>query len=257
MESDDFINWSAPVQLNYGDAEDSPLYINNIQPYYRAPHILIGLPVRYTERIAWSNSFDALCGKEQRLERMKTCARYGLVVTDALFMTSRNGVDFKKYDEAWASPNPENGRNWAYGDDYFAYGMIETPSAIEGEDPEMSFYAGENRWIGPVQLYRYTLRRDGFVSLHAGAKERLILTKAFTYEGDALTVNFSTSARGYARFTLIAADSNRYESGEYFGNSTQREIRFEDDGVRRNSGRPVRLEVRLREADLYSIRFHS
>ncbi len=111
MESENFINWSAPVHLNYGDAEDSPLYTNNVQPYYHAPRILIGLPTRYTERFTWNNSFDELCGKELHLDRMKTCGRFGLVITDALFMTSRNGVDFKKYDEAWASPNPENGRN--------------------------------------------------------------------------------------------------------------------------------------------------
>ena len=257
MESEDFISWSEPAPLNYGDAEDFPLYTNNVQPYYRAPHILVGLPTRYVERVAWNDSFNELCGKEQRLERMRDCGRYGLVVTDALFMTSRNGVDFKKYDEAWVSPNPENGRNWTYGDCYFAYGIIETPSDIEGEDPEMSFYAGEDSWMRPVRLYRYTLRRDGFVSLHAGAQEHRILTKEFTYKGGALTVNFSTSARGYAYFTLIDSAGNRHESSEYFGNSTQRKIRFGDDAILKNSGHPVRLEVRLREADLYSIRFHN
>ena len=100
MESDDFENWSEPVMLRYGDAEDSPLYTNNVQPYYRAPHIFIGIPTRYVERIEWDDSFEELCGKEKRLDRMRDCQRYGLVVTDALFMTSRNGVDFKKYDEA-------------------------------------------------------------------------------------------------------------------------------------------------------------
>ena len=97
MESDDFENWSEPVMLRYGDAEDSPLYTNNVQPYYRAPHIFIGIPTRYVERIEWDDSFEELCGKEKRLDRMKDCQRYGLVVTDALFMTSMKVLDFKKY----------------------------------------------------------------------------------------------------------------------------------------------------------------
>lgn len=257
MESDDFENWSEPVMLRYGDAEDSPLYTNNVQPYYRAPHIFIGIPTRYVERIEWDDSFEELCGKEKRLERMKDCQRYGLVVTDALFMTSRNGVDFKKYDEAWMPPYEENGRNWTYADCYFAYGMIETPSENEGADPEISLYlTGINHWMGiPAELVRYTIRRDGFVSLHAGAKEKVVLTKEFTYDGDSLHVNFATSAKGYMSFTLIDADGNRHESAKHFGNSTCRRIKIGENAIGLNSGKPVRLEIRMREADLYSIRF--
>ncbi len=257
IESEDFENWSEPVMLRYGAAEDSPLYTNNVQPYYRAPHIYIGIPTRYVERLEWDDSFEELCGKEKRLERMKDCQRYGLVVTDALFMTSRNGIDFKKYDEAWMPPYPENGRNWTYADCYFAYGMIETPSEIKGADPEISLYlTGINHWMGiPAELVRYTIRRDGFVSLHAGAKERVALTKEFIYEGHTLYVNFATSARGYMSFTLVGADGKRYESVKHFGNSTCRKIKIRENAIGFNSGKPVRLEIKMREADLYSIRF--
>jgi len=45
--SGDFIHWTKPVWLDYGDAPAEHLYTNQIQPYYRAPHIFIGLPTRY------------------------------------------------------------------------------------------------------------------------------------------------------------------------------------------------------------------
>ena len=117
-------------------------------------------------------------------------------------------------------------------------------------------YCIEHYWIDPaVDLVRYTIRLDGFVSLHADGNEKTILTKVFTYDGDELYVNFATSAWGYMYFTLIDSDGNRYESEEHFGNSTHRRIKIADDAVKRLSGKPVRLEVRLRDADLYSIQF--
>lgn len=134
--------------------------------------------------------------------------------------------------------------------------MLETTSDIIGSDPEISLFNGEKYWMEPAAtLVRYTIRRDGFVSLRADGKEKMILTKEFTYDGDELFVNFATSAWGYMYFTLIDSDGNRYESEEHFGNSTHRRIKIADDAVKRLSGKPVRLEVRLRDADLYSIQF--
>ena len=107
----------------------------------------------------------------------------------------------------------------------------------------------------PAELVRYTLRQDGFVSMHAGVEEKLIVTKEFTYTGEKLFANLETSAWGYAYFTLIAADGNRYESCEYFGNSTNKEIALPEGCIAALSGKPVKLEIRLRDADIYAIRF--
>ena len=256
-ESVDFRNWSSPVIIYDPLHVDIPLYTNNIQPYYREPHTYVGFPTRYIERISWGDSYDELCGQAERRDRMRRFEpRIGLAVTECGFMASSDGVNFRKYDEAWCPPLPEDGTNWVYGDRYFAYGMIEMPSEIKGADPEISLFSIEHYWIEPaVNLVRYTIRRDGFVSLRADGKEKMILTKEFTYDGDELYVNFATSAWGYMYFTLIDANGNRYQSEEHFGNSTHRRIKIADDAVKRLSGKPVRLEVRLRDADLYSIRF--
>jgi len=257
MESEDFYNWTPQKELDFGDAEDVALYTNLAQQYYRAPHIYIGFPSRYIRR-QWNDSYEKLCGKEKRVERMENYGheRYGTVLTDCVFMTSRDGFHFKRYDEAFIRPGPEHPANWVYGSCYPARGIVETASDVPGADPEMSFYTFDNHWLGePAKLIRYAIRCDGFVSLHAGAKEKAIVTKKFTYEGSELHVNFSTSARGYIVFTLIDEDGNRYESCENFGDSIDRVISFPDDAVNKLSGKKVVLEAKLLDADLYSMQF--
>jgi hypothetical protein len=173
-----------------------------------------------------------------------------------VFITSRDGVHFKKYDEAFLRPGPENGRNWIYGGCFPARGMIETPSQQRGADPELSMYVKENTWMGsPSELHRFTLRKDGFVSLHAGAREAMVVTKPFIYNGSKLYANIESSAWGYLYFTLILPDGSRIESTEVFGDSVDRQIHFPDHDLSAWSGQEVVLEVRMRDADLYAIRF--
>ena len=80
-------------------------------------------------------------------------------------MSSRDGKSFKRWNEAFIKPGPESKMRWVYGDGYLAYGMLVTRTNVEDEDYELSFYASANDWSdGPVQVFLYTLRMDGFVS---------------------------------------------------------------------------------------------
>lgn len=84
----------------------------------------------------------------------------------------------------------------------------------------------------------------------------MIVTKPFLYGGDALLVNFSTSAWGHMYFSLIAEDGTRYESLETFGDAIDRKVRFENDAaVASLRAKPVTLEIRMKDADLYSLKF--
>ncbi len=256
-ESKDFRTWSEPRLLDFGDSEDSALYTNVVSIYPRAPHISVGFPSRYTFRETWNGSFDELAGREERLLRCKIHPRIGQVITDCLFMSSRDGRHFTRSDEAFLRPLPENPLNWVYGDCYPAVGLLETESEIPGADPELSLFLPENHWMNiPAELARYTIRMDGFRSLYAGAKEKRIVTKPFVYDGDTLRINFATSARGYLYLTLVSGDGTRYESCETFGNKIDRRVIFDDPGaVARLSGQPITLEIRIMDADLYAIRF--
>ena len=43
----DFIHWTAPQPMSFGDTPDEHLYTNQTTPYFRAPHLSVGLAARF------------------------------------------------------------------------------------------------------------------------------------------------------------------------------------------------------------------
>jgi hypothetical protein len=117
--------------LEYPGSPTQQLYTNQIAPYDRAPHIFFGFPTRYVER-TWTASFDALPELEQRKQRAKASLRYGTAMTDGLFMSSRDGLHFKRWGEAFLRPGSEELGHWIYGDQYQNWGLVETKSDLPG-----------------------------------------------------------------------------------------------------------------------------
>lgn len=256
ITSKDFHNWTDPEMLDFGDGDDYPLYTNCISRYPRAPQVFTGFPTRYVERQGWSDSFEQLCGKEERQMRMKIHPRYGLATTDCVFMSSRDGFHWDRTEEAFMRPGPEEPHNWVYGDCYPALGMIETPGVYPGTDNELSLYAFTNHWMNiPAELYRYTIRLDGFISRNATYKPQKLVTKPFTFTGSELRINFETSAKGGLYITLICEDGRRIHSDEVFGDRTDRAVGFTDGSPKDFEGKPVIMEIKMSDADIYSFRF--
>ncbi|MFH1299859.1 MAG: hypothetical protein ABIK07_02265 [Planctomycetota bacterium] len=260
--SDDLLTWSKPQDLNYGDAPPEQLYTNQIKPYYRAPHILVGFPTRYIER-GWSKSMEALPEVEHRKKRSSISDRYGMAITEGLFMTSRDGVNFKRWQEAFLRPGIERQGTWAYGHQYIAWQMVETKSETEGAPNELSLYATEGYWTGKSnQLRRYTMRIDGFVSINAPLKGGEIITKPITFTGKELKLNFSSSAAGGITVELQTPDGKPIEGftaadcTELFGDTISRPVHWKQGtDVSSLAGQPVRLKIKLKDADLYSFKF--
>ncbi len=256
--SKDFVNWSPSQMLQYGDgAEDLELYTNNVQKYFRAPHMFVGFPTRYADRHEETASFPYLPDREHRERYIRFAGRTGTVMTDTAIMTSRDGVNFRRTDEAFMTPGPERGNNWYYGDGYLCYGMVQTPSAIAGEPDELSVYMPFNYRAGNVVLRRYAVRMDGFFSWRAGFSGGKVVTKPVTVAGDTLTVNFATSSLGAVRVRILDEDENPiegYDSGNHFGDSLDRPFEF-DKPLSALAGKPVRLEFTMKDADLYSFQF--
>ncbi len=254
-ESDDLINWEQDILLRYDDYVDWQLYTNGIEKYYRAPHIYVGFPVRYVERPTWQDNYEELCGAQARKERT---GRYATAITDSLFMTSRDGINWKRYNDAFFIPGPEHPTNWVYGSAYLVNGMAETPSIHPGCDNEISLYSAEHRWFTkPAEIYRYTLRLDGFVSQFAPWHGTQLVTKPFIYEGKELYINFATSSYGYMKITLKAIDgSDSISTGEIFGDSTNQHVRFVGDKTPADlAGKPVVMTIQMRDAHMYSFKF--
>jgi len=262
--SDDFVRWSERKWLEYPGAPTEQLYTNQVRPYYRAEQILLGFPSRYVDR-GWVDATYALPSLELRQNRAKTHPRYGSTVTDALIMSSRDGRTFHRWDEAFIRPGLRTQHNWAYGDNYMAWGMVETEPTEDDSPTELSLYATESYFTGSSsRLRRYTLRIDGFASIFAPLAGGDVITKPLTFDGDRLSLNCSTAAGGSIFVEIqdtegvAIAGYALADCSEIFGDTLDYTVRWQDGtDVGALAGKPVRLRFVLKDADVYAMHFQT
>ena len=226
--STDFVNWSKPVLLDFGDASSEHLYTNAIQQYSLAPHLLLGFPTRFQP-------------KTQQVE--------------PVFMTSRDGLRFKRWPEALipiTAPAERDGNR----SNYMTWGLLQLP----GRPNELSVYATERYYAGPgSRVRRFTFRIDGFVSVHAPGRGEL-LTKPLTFTGKQLTLNFKTAASGSVQVELqdpsgtpipgfTLADCKPLQ-----GDSIDQPVTWSTD-LSKIAGQPVRIRFVLADVDLFAMKF--
>jgi len=127
----------------------------------------------------------------------------------------------------------------------------------------MSVIINEEYAQPTAYLKRYSLRLDGFASLAAGFKGGQILTKAFTFTGKELEINYSTSAAGEVKVEILdeqmqpVAGFSMEEADVMIGNEIRRVVSWKGNtDVSSMTGKPVRLRIRLKDADLYSLKFN-
>lgn len=280
--SKDFLHWTDQADLQYVDSPSEQLYTSQIKPYHRAPHLLIGFPLRYIERghndgpdheartsagpektRLWSASMRALPELENREWRAKTNERYGRAITESLLMASRDGVTFKRWNEGFLKPGIERNGTWNYGHQAIGWHLIETKGSLEGAPNELSLFAVESYWTGKSDLLRrYTLRMDGFVSAQAPMKGGELLTKPITFTGKTLSLNFATGAAGSIKVELQNERGTPLtgftfdDCEELFGDTLDRLVEWKQSAdVSSLAGQVVRLRFQLRDADLYSYQF--
>ena len=260
MYSKDFESWSEDKLLEYCDIdgnplEEYPLYTNNVCPYYRGEHVFLGFPVRYVSNLLWTENYDRLCGKEERLKRIKrSTPRGGLALTDCILMLSRDGEKFVRYDDAFMDGGPENTHSWGYGNCYLNYGYVETKDKVTGADNRLSIYTAGGPFGDPRRVERYSLRIDGYVSMRASYRGAKITTKPFVFSGDTLEANFATSARGFIDIKIKDEEGHCISSGIVRGDKVDKVISF-DGNISDFSGRTVVMEIDMKDADIYSFRF--
>ncbi|MCA1808006.1 MAG: hypothetical protein LC725_00830 [Lentisphaerae bacterium] len=233
--SPDFVNWSKPVLMD-PNLPNEHLYTNQTHPYFRAPHIYIALPSRFT-----AGQVDGVPAERGMLGS-----------TDILFMTSRAGSETydRLFTEAFIRPGlaPER---WGSRANYAALNVVPT-----GPE-EMSIYHAKSG-------HRYVLRTDGFISINAGARPGEMLTRPLIFDGNDLALNYSTSAAGWCKVEIQTPDGQPLpgfaleDCLPLVGDHIERSVAWQNGSdLGALAGRPVRVRFVMAECDLYALRFRA
>lgn len=246
--SSDFISWTKPVLMTYGDRPIEQLYTNQTSPYFRAPHIYLGIAARFFPgRQVLSASEAKAIGVDP--EYFHDCS-------DAVLITTRGGTQYDRtFMEGYLAPGigPEN---WVSRTNYPALNVVRTGPY------EMSFYANQNYGQPTSHLRRYSLRLDGFACVRAGYDGGELLTRPLRFSGKELVLNFATSAGGSVRVEIQDENGrpvpgfSRDDATELVGNEIARAARWKSGtDLSALAGRPIRLRFELKDASLYALQF--
>lgn len=223
--SQDFMTWENEADLTYPEGTPTEhLYTNAIQKYFRAPHLFIGFPTRYE-------------AKSQQVE--------------PILMTSRDGVLFHRYSDAVIPRTAPKDRNHNRSN-CMAWGMFQLP----GQPNEISVYATENYYEPtPGRVRRFVYRVDGFVALRGGTHGGTVTTKPLRFDGGRLLLNYVVRLGGALAIEVLNESAEvTGKSKPLTGDAVDAPVDWEQapdftQGV-------VRLRFSIKNADVYSLRFH-
>jgi len=250
--SKDFIHWenveTMEVIHNGKTAPFEEFYTNQTGVYFRAPHIYIATPARF------------MAGRQVLTDEQAKAANvdpgYFKDCSDAVLLTSRGG---NQYDRTFMEPLIRPGigiQNWVSRTNYPARNFVPT-----GET-EMSLYVNANYATPNSELRRYTLRLDGFASLHAPYEGGTFVSKPLTFSGHTFSLNFSTSAAGGLKVQLEQDDGTPYpgfeleDCNEIIGDEIARHVVWKNGSdVSALAEKTIRIRIVMKDADLYSLKF--
>ncbi len=241
--SKDFLHWNEPQPNQYraADKTEPPLehfYTSATIPCPGAPHHYLAFPMRFVP------------------ERKKISPIPDAGVSDAVFMSSRDGRNWDRtFLEAWVRPGLDQ-RNWTHRNNMPAWGIAQTSTN------EFSMYISEHYAWPDNRLRRITIRRHGFVSVHADHGEGELTTRPLTFSGKNLLLNYSTSASGSVQVEIQDEQRKPFpgyslsEMDLLFGDELDAVVKWKSgQDISGLIGKPVRLRFVLKDADLFSLRF--
>ncbi len=246
--SQDFVHWTKPLEMSYGDAPPEHLYTNQTSPYSRAPHLYISLCARFEP------GRQVLSAEQARA--VHVAPDYFKDCSDAVLVTSRGG---NRYDRTFleAFLRPGLGlENWVSRSNYPALNVVQTAPQ------ELSFYVAKNYGQPTAYVRRYGLRLDGFASLHSGYGGGEAVTRPLRFQGRQLEINYATSAAGGVRIEIQDESGRPFpgysleDAQEIIGDELARVVSWKQGSdLRTLAGKAVRLRFALKDADVYSFRF--
>ena len=236
--STDFIHWADPVPNRYPKrAPKEHFYTNGTRPCPGAPHIYLAFPKRFVP------------------ERKKFADYKEMGVSDAVFLSSRDGENWDRtFLEALVRPGPDN-RNWTQRSNMPAWGIVQL-------DPtEFSMYITEHYEWPDHRLRRITVRRHGFASAHASAAGGEFTTRPVTFTGKNLILNYATSAAGAIQVEVQDAQGKPIEGRSLadmpvlFGDELDAVASWKSGSdLSSLIGKPLRFRFVMKDADLFALR---
>jgi hypothetical protein len=148
------------------------------------------------------------------------------------------------------------------GEGVFDLSTIMPPSSPVIKGNELWFYYTGSMGYGGAFAYNQkendgaiclaVLRRDGFISLDAGAETGTIVTKAEKLEGTKLNMNVD-AANGMLLVNLLDAEGHVAAVSKVItGDRTDASVEWDKSVFNLMAGRTVKLEFKLKNASLYS-----
>ncbi|MEN8202436.1 MAG: exo-alpha-sialidase [Bacteroidota bacterium] len=246
--STDFIHWTDPLEMKFGDTPMEHLYTNQTAPYFRAPHLYVSIAARFMPG-------RQVLSEEQAL-RLNVNPGYFKDCSDAVLMTSRGGNTYDRtFMEGFIRPGTGL-HNWVSRSNYPALNVVQTAP------DKMSIYVNQDYAQPTAHLHRYTLRLDGFASVQASYEGGEMITRPFRFTGDTLFLNFSSSAAGFIRVEMLDLEGKQIEgyelenSKELIGNEIEKAVMWQGNpDLMQLNNKPVRLRFVMKDADLYSMKF--
>jgi hypothetical protein len=240
--SDDFVTWSEPTHNVYAaGVPREHFYTSATTRCPGAEHMWLSFPMRLVP------------------ERKKVATHKEPAVSDAVFMSSRDGAHWDRpFLEAWIRPDRDK-ENWTDRNNMPAWGIIETP----GRSDEFSMYVSEHYRWPTNRLRRVTIRKHGFASMNAGAGGGEFVTKTLKFTGNQLLLNYATSAAGSVQVEL-QNDSGQPLAGfaasdcePIYGDELDHAVKWKGGDISAHAGKPIRVRFMLKDADIYAFRFNN
>jgi len=251
--SRDLMTWTPSVPMTYGDTPREQFYINNTQPYFRAPHLYVAPAARFMEgRQAITEAQANAIGVRSIGPHVyfKDCS-------DAVLLTSRAGstVYDRTFMETFIRPGP-GASNWVSRANYPLTGILPAgPNQIQ-------MFVARHYMQDSWHIERMLLRTDGFASVSAPWAGGEMVTKSFTFTGRELEINYRTGAPGFVRVEVQDPAGKPIpgyalaDCKEIIGDEIERVVAWKDGAdVARLAGQTIRLRVEMKDADLYSFKF--
>lgn len=237
------------------DPDGVDMYVPKAVKYPWAPDVYLAFPCIYyhyenTEPINRSILGDESHGR-------------GSGPIETQLMTSRDGFDWKRYPRpVWQGVGLMEG--FDIHQTYMAQGMVRRGDEIWMYSFNNEEYHSPHGKKARHGMFRLVQRLDRFVAAEAAYDQTGVLTsRPFTFTGRKLVLNVDTGAAGTIQVGLLRGDGmpiKGYGVDDCVyvnGNELRYDVEWLGKGTDLSAfaGQPVRLVIRMRGAQLYSLQF--